>query len=155
MAKLTQSAASFAVLAGVCGSVVFGLAGCRSDPTQPPGLAVSDPLPGGDYPNIALDTSLDRFIAVDAPIVTRGEDAGMTPTRDALLHVTTPVRALTGGRDIRVQWRYSWFDGLGRRVGEPGDWRYTKLSGNQREELEGNAMDSRATNWRLEIRPAE
>jgi hypothetical protein len=57
---------------------------------------------------------------------------------------------------MRVQYRYLFMDAQGRPVerNEVG-WKYQVLPPGVERFLEGNALDTTAVNWRLEIRPAQ
>lgn len=134
------------LLGVLVGAMTLGLGGCRQPTIAPPPSPIADPM---EYPQITLSPDLARWIAVDRPIVTgMGED-------DGPLAVTVPVRTLTSrGESIRVQYRYIFLDDRGRPVHPEGDWKYERMASRVQKFFEGNALDERATDWRLEIRTA-
>lgn len=126
--------------------IAMGVAGCNKPTLAPPPTAMADPM---EYPQIVVSPDLARWIAVDRPIVSgMGED-------DGPLTVSVPTRTLTSrGESIRVQYRFIFLDERGRPVHPEGDWRYERMSSRVQKFFEGNALDERARDWRLEIRTA-
>jgi hypothetical protein len=121
---------------------ILAIAGC--DTVRAPGAAVADPLPAGAYPQIEAADGLQGFIVYGEPKV----------SRDRIMSVTVPIRAATDHEDVRVQYRFQFFDRNGVPIGDEPSWRYTKLASRRQEMLQGNAIDSGAADWRLQIRPA-
>lgn len=125
---------------------VVGLGGCAQRRYEAPATAVQDPAA---YPQIVLSPELTGWVAADRPIVTQG-DNGSGP-----LAVTVPVRTLVKrGETIRMQYRFIFFDSMGRPIAPEGDWHYERMPANTRRYFEANALDDRATDWQLEIRTA-
>ncbi len=118
--------------------------GCRTS-TLPPG-AQRDPLPRENYPRVVVLDDLQRWVVVDAPIVTKSE-------RDPL-RVTVPVRAVTDHEELNVQYRFAFFDADGRPMDPEPSWRYERLPSKAQRMIEANALDQRAVDWRVDIRPA-
>lgn len=131
----------FAVLA-VAGCVC-AMQGC--DTVKAPGAAKPDPLPSAAYPQIVAGEGLQGFIAYDAPKVSATKP----------MEVTVPVRALTETEDVKVQYRFTFFDAAGVPLNENPDWRYIKLPSRNQRFLSGFAREQTAVDWRLEIRPAQ
>lgn len=130
----------FAVMAGGC--VLMG--GCQTS-TLPP-AAQRDPVGSENYPRVVILDGLQRWVVVDAPVVTKSE-------RDPL-RVTVPVRAVTRREELNVQYRFAFFDADGRPIEPSPAWRYERLPSKAQRFLEANALDQRAVDWRVDIRPA-
>ena len=127
--------------AGALGLMVT--AGC--DTVRAPGSAIADPLPAGAYPQIEAAGGLEGFIVYGEPKV----------GRDRIMSVTVPIRAATDHEDVRVQYRFRFFDKAGAPMGDEPSWQYVKLASRRQEFMSGNAMDAGAMDWRLQIRPAK
>ncbi len=56
---------------------------------------------------------------------------------------------------MNAQYRFIFLDANGVSVGEPMDWRFMVLPPRLQVFMEGVATDSRAVDWRLEVRPAK
>ena len=115
--------------------------GCSS--TKPPREAVSEPQIEDAYPQVTIEGKLK--IAKHRPIVVPAE--GRTP-----MHVTVPVRLRSNDR-AEVQYRFAFLDDRGAPTGPPMDWRWKVLPPRTVVYLEGGALDHKAVDWRLEIRP--
>lgn len=124
------------------------LGGCNQTPRyQPPPGSLEDPLPVSQYPNINVHRPLTQFILVADPVMTR--DSMGT------LRIDTPIRANTRpNEDMNIQYKYQFLDELGRVLEPEPAWQYMRLEPTLQYYLSGNAMDSRAADWRLEIKPA-
>lgn len=137
MNRLTVVAAAGALASGL-------LSGCN-DPVKAPYGGKQDPLPAGQYPKITVEGPLQPFLAFEAPKVSR--DSGV-------LKVVTPVRLQSDGQESNVQYRYIFLDAGGLPMRAQPDWRYLRLPSRQQVFLEGNALDTGASDWRLEVRPS-
>lgn len=139
----TLSLAAFATLAGVA-----VLQGCNQTPRyRPPPGSLEEPLPQNQYPNINVHQPLTPFILVSDPIVTR--DAAGT------LRVDVPIRANTRpNEDMNVQYRFQFLDDRGRLMEPEPAWQYIRMEPAIQVFVSANAMDRRASDWRLEIKPA-
>ena len=137
MIAVKASSSAFLLSALIC------MASCN-DQYKAPGGARSDPLSSNSYPQIASMEGLEEFLGWDAPIV----------SHDGVLVITTPVRALTDGKELNVQYRFFFFTQDGRPLDSNPNWRFKRLPSRTQVFLEGNALDSNAEDWRLEIRPA-
>jgi uncharacterized protein YcfL len=133
-----------AVASGVLGAVLVGGAGCSNAPFagQP------DNVPTGQYPRVVVEAPLNQFVGVDYNSVVVDQ-----PTSDRPLAVTVPVRSLAPERRMNVQYQFTWLDRDGRQVGQSG-WRYIVMEPRTQDRFSANAMDTRATDYRLEIRSA-
>lgn len=132
-----------------------GLGACApKDTVKAPAVPARDALEAHTYPQVAMSPELAGWMAVDRPIVTRGEAAGAAVDPDRPLHVVVPVRTLTDRETIRVQYRFQFFDGKGRPLAPQPDWEYRRMASRTQQFFEANAMDARATDWRLELRAA-
>ncbi len=116
---------------------------CRHSRRRP-GEPNPDPVAYANYPQIATLERLHRYIVVSKVI----EDPGPP------LSVTSVVRAKTRTDEWDVQYRYFFLDEAGRPLEADPDWRFMHLPARTQMYMEGNALDSTAVDWRLEIRPA-
>ncbi|MBS0197715.1 MAG: DUF1425 domain-containing protein [Planctomycetes bacterium] len=119
----------------------IGPAGCTTLQPPPP-AGVPDPFP--DSPQIVVLDELDRYVFISNVVMQPG------PPMD----VTVIARANTRDTEPKVQYRFLFLDSHGRRLESQPDWRYLQMPARAAVEFRGNAMDSRAADWRLEIRPA-
>jgi hypothetical protein len=119
-----------------------GLPAC--DTVKAPGSAQPDPLPPVMYPKIEAAEGLSGFLKFDEPKI----------TSESPLGVSVPIRAATDFEDLNVQYRFIFFDVKGVPIDPDRPWKYTKLASRRQEFLMGNALDSNAKDWRLQIRPA-
>jgi len=121
---------------------VLMLSGC--DTVKAPASSRPDPLPAAAYPQIAIDKELEGLIVNGVPKIDRAR----------IMSVVVPIRATTERADLRVQYKFQFFDRNGVPIGDEPDWRYRALPSRTQVFLEGNATDAGAEDWRLEIRPA-
>ena len=125
------------VLAGV---VVSGCSSGGYAPYTPAG----DPLPTAKYPNIVADGELAPYLAVNTPTI----------TKDPILSISVPVRLMSDkGQWSKVQYRYIFLDSNFAPVRAQPDWQPMTMEPRQQVFMTGNALDTNAVNWRLEIRP--
>ena len=132
---------------GLVGSsgVVSGLGGCAQDNVKAPGYVQQDLLPADQYPRIDLDASLQTWlVSATAPRVLPGPP----------LSVTYACRARTDTEELNVQYRYLWFDKNGVPLNGNPTWQYKRMPSRSEVFFTGNATDSTAVDWRLQIRPA-
>ncbi len=125
--------------------MVLGLSGCKQDTVKAPYGGKQDPLPRVNYPQITVEGPLQPFLVFDTPTVSK---------ESGVLKVVTPVRLQSDGQESNVQYRYIFLDAGGMPLRGPADWRYFRFPSRQQVFLEGNALDSSASDWRLEVRPA-
>ena len=123
----------------------LSITGCNQRRTEPLAQPAVDLY---QYPQIALAPELTGWVAVAAPVVSRGTD-GREP-----LHVSVPVRTLAKDQTMRIDYQFTFLDSLGRPVAPQPDWRYKRMPARAQRFFEANALDARATDWRLEIRSA-
>lgn len=132
---------------GVCVSAVLVVGvGCGQRRVDPPAQPATDLF---EYPQVALSPELEGWIAVARPVVSRGED-GRGPMR-----VSVPVRTLTKHQTMRVDYRFTFLDDLGRPIEPQPDWRYVRMPSRTQRFFEASALDGRAVDWRLEIRSSQ
>ncbi len=129
-----------AVFLAACPALV--LTGC--DTVKAPASSRPDPLPAAAYPQIVIDKELEGLIVNGVPKIDRAR----------IMSVVVPIRATTERADLRVQYRFQFFNRDGVPIGETPDWRYTVLPSRNQVFLPGNAIDAGAEDWRMEIRPA-
>lgn len=131
--KLTHVAACLPLLA---------LTACRSDPRPYSGRA--DPVAAPENnPRILLSQpSLMKSLGFDAPIVSRP---------DGLLTVAVPTRSLGEERYI-LDYRFVWYDAEGYEVRPAMSWKEIVLEPKEQRRLQANALDTKAQDWKIEIR---
>ncbi len=123
------------------------LVGCNQAPAyRPPPGSLEEPLPQNQYPNINVHQPLTPWIMVSDPIVTR-DSIGT-------LRVEVPIRAITRSEDMNVQYRFQFLDEMGRLLQPEPAWQYIRMEAQIQVFIQANAMDNRALDWRLEIKPA-
>lgn len=120
------------------------LAAC--DTTKAPGEGRADPILRENYPRIVALQDLDRYLAFSPADV---QDAGGTKP----LSISVPVR-VKSDEDFHVQYRYEFFDKSGRPIRPEMEWRYLKMPARAQVFMEGAALDTHATDWRLVVRPS-
>ncbi|MAE64646.1 MAG: hypothetical protein CMJ18_10305 [Phycisphaeraceae bacterium] len=123
------------------------LAGCApSDPVKAPHAGLVDLLPVSDYPQIAVASSLSEWLVFAPPTV-------LAASEDGPMHVSVPLRSTYDKQGLSIQYRFRFLDAYGRPTGHAG-FRFAHLAPRMQDFVEANAMDGRAEDWRLEIRPA-
>lgn len=122
-----------------------GLGACQ---TNTPFGAQPDNVPHGSYPRIVVEAPLNQFVAVDYNGIVVDQ-----ATTERPLAITVPVRSLSPERRMNVQYQFTWLDRDGRQIGQ-GGWRYIVMEPRSQDRFTGNAMDNRASDYRLEIRSA-
>ncbi len=121
--------------------VAIGLfAGCKWAPKA----GRPDPLPLEDYPQITVLEGLHRAVMISDV----NEDQGPP------LAVRVMVRNRTHDDERTIQYRFIFSDASGKREAAEADWHVKHLPARTLVEISGNALDSRYTQWQLEIRPA-
>lgn len=128
------------------GALALGAAGCHNDPTKAPGSVIADPLPRENYPKLEALEGLAGYIAISGVNVTPATDR--TP-----LEVNAGIRSLAD-QTLAVQYRFFFLDAAGNPINPNPDWRFMQLPSRSLLYMQGNAMDTNATDWRLQIRPA-
>lgn len=137
-----RAAPSFALLA----ATVCGLVACQKDTSYAPGSAVADPILRENYPKVEALDGLAGYIAVSGVNV-------VPATSGTPLSVTCGVRALSDTA-LAVQYRFFFLDATGNPMNVDPDWQYMSLGPRTLLYMQGNALDTRAVDWRLQIRPA-
>ena len=130
----------------IAGLLVAGclLPGC--DTTKAPHAVTPDPLPEVQYPQIATEGDLGKFLSYGRPIV-RNEPG--TP-----MAVTVPIR-LRDNKAVNAQYRFTFLAEDGGPIGDARDWRFMVLPPRLQVFMEGQSDTLGAVDWRLEIRPAK
>lgn len=121
------------------------LTGCQTDTTRAPASPGPDPLVSGAYPQITMAQGLIGLIVQGRPVV-------QPSVPHSPLRVTVPIRSVQDG-PTRVQYQFTWLDHVGRPIGESG-WKYELVPPRMERFFESNALDTRAVDWRLEIKIA-
>lgn len=103
-----------------------------------------DKLSIEDYPQITALQGLDRVLVVSDVM----KDPGPP------LKVTVAFRDDRDDKERRMQYRFFFFDSTGVPENQNPDWRYIEIPRRAAVYVSGNALDSKAVDWRLELRPA-
>ena len=119
----------------------LALSGCVTD-YQPGGATLED---GANYPQVVIIGNLGGGVRKHQPQVTPSEDGSP-------MAVTVPLR-LMADKSREVQYRFMFFDAVGRPLGPEMDWRWQVMPARALIYLQGTALDERAVDWRLEVRP--
>ena len=122
-----------------------GLAAC--DNVKAPGSARLDPLQPEQYPRITVLEGLDKGLRFQEPTVVPAEDKRP-------MSVSVPVRSVVDKYGLNLQYRFQWFDQNNRLLNPGEGWAYKPLIPRAQDFLAGNALDTRAVDWRLQVRPA-
>jgi uncharacterized protein YcfL len=129
-------------------SVATSLLFCSAcDKVKAPPMAMQDPLPSPEYPQVVLEVGIEKALVVDY-----GQIAESAATASSPLTVATPVRSKTD-LEMRIQYEYVWYDDRKVEIGRSGP-RFQILEPRRQVQLQANALTARATGWRLEIRAA-
>lgn len=126
-------------------ALVFVAVSCGGDRVKGPPGALRDPLRANAYPRIAVLEGLQRWLYFSDPIVTPS-------TADKPMRVTVPMR-LVYDAPREIQFRFEYF-GADSRPLRSGGWRFRHLEPRTQIYLDGNALETQAADWRLEVRPA-
>lgn len=144
--KVLNTATRAAVISLTLGGTIgagLSLTGC-ADTIRAPGSATPDPLPNVAYPKIEAAEGLGEYLSYG--------DVKITSQKP--LTVQVPIRPRTETEDLRVQYRFIFMDQFGVALNPDAAWTWRKLASRRQDFLSGNAMTSKATDWRLEIRPS-
>ncbi len=133
---------------GVLGMVAMVISGC--DTVRAPYAARNDTVAQANYPKVVVEAGLSPYLAINQPVV--NSDSGV-------MKVSVPARLLSNpGEFSRIQYKFTFFNGPTEAGGTPlrtqTEWRYMVMEPRNQVYLEGNALDSTAKDWRLEIRSA-
>lgn len=120
--------------------------GC-SDPIKAPPAGQRDLLPADQYPHIVAIEGLARELRFGQPIVD-------PPTEQRPLRVIVHTRSTTARTGINIQYRFEWVDEAGRPVEPDTGWQFVHLEPRVLTPLPGSALNRKAVDWRLVVRPA-
>jgi uncharacterized protein YcfL len=116
-------------------------AGCTS---TDPYTAKTDPVPHYAYPQVETIGDANKHVLVSQPVVTGG---GHVP-----LSVSVPIRSNLSGRDLNVQYQFTFFDAVGNVVEPQMTWMPQRLLPRSQVMVRAAAIDTNAVDWRLSIR---
>lgn len=130
-------------LVAVAAAGVATLTACN-DPIKAPYAGQPDYVGRANHPKVVVPGELNKFIAVDAPIVEQSD----------VLKVTVPIRLLSNaGQETNIQYRFLFFTASGAPArGGDMNWRFLHLYPRNSVNLVANSLDADATDWRCEIR---
>lgn len=125
--------------------MIVGVAGCN-DPVKAPFTPGADQLPRNQYPKVTVEPALSRWLVISEPIVAPAPNGGP-------ITVNVPLRltSTTPDQFARIQYRYIFLDASGVPLRTQSDWKYMRLEPRNQVFLQGNAIDTTAADWRLEI----
>ncbi|MCX5658446.1 MAG: hypothetical protein NTW19_01835 [Planctomycetota bacterium] len=129
--------------------LAFGLfailaVGCQSSPYPDAGRA--DMMPPGTYPRNVMMDGVGEGVVLGEATVTAG-------TADKPIKIQQPVRNILD-YPINIQYHFEFFDASRRLVGPDAGWVFKALPPKAEVFLEGSALQTTATDWRLQIRSA-
>lgn len=134
------------VLSMMAAAAAMTMSACDSGPRAPAG-ARPDPVTAGAYPNITVDGSLAKFIAVDYDSIVY-----QATTAERPMFVQVPARS-QADNEYSIQYNFEFYSADKVKVGETG-YKTITIPSRRQVQLTGNAITSRATLWRLDIRSA-
>jgi uncharacterized protein YcfL len=129
-------------LAAIMSMGTVAMHGCSTAPATPR----QDPISAKQYPKVVVEGQLAQWLVVDYNEVLVDHATAEKPLR-----VTVPVRSLSTATEMTIQYKYRWLDADGRPVGE-AEWRTVKISPTWQDRFTANALTTKASDWRLEIR---
>jgi len=122
---------------------VAALPGCRH---ENPTAAPAEPVTRANYPHSITIRGLEQVVVAGEPLV---EPA----TEQRPMRVTVPVRN-TYDKTVYTQFLFEFFDAKGQPLRQAASWQYMGIQPNMQVFMQGFALDTAATDWRLTIRPA-
>ena len=133
-----------AVVFGLSMLCVISVTGC-SPPDTRPGAGKGDayPAPMNDPQISVLDPQLREWLVFQTATITRDDKKPLS--------IQVPVRNLTE-RQYLVEYRYLFFDDNQRQIEPVMGWKFASLDPKQVVRLEGSALSTEATDYRLEVR---
>ena len=129
---------------------VIGLAAaaCLAGCSTAPHVIKTDELPLESYPQMVVAEGLHRGIVATRPIVTASTD-------EKPMRVTVPTRSIHDSKPLHVQYKFEFFDKDMRPLRSNLGWKFITLAPRIQVFLEGNALETSAADWRLQVRPAK
>lgn len=118
-------------------------AGCRTNTAPSPGMGDPYPAPMNDPQITILAPELRPWLGFHPAII---DDDGRRP-----MQVQIPVRNMTD-RDYLIDYRVLFYDDSGMQLDPVMGWKMEALRPKQTVRLIGQALDTRARNYRLEIK---
>jgi uncharacterized protein YcfL len=136
--------AKLAAATVLTGSLLW-LSACKApDPVKAPYTPGQDLVGRTNYPKVTTTGDLAPWLVVAEPTV----------THEGVLKVVVPVRLTSDTYQwSKVQYRFLFLDAKGTPVRAQPDWMPVTMEPRQQVFMQGNSLDSDATDWRLEIRP--
>lgn len=134
---------SMIIVIGALTAAAMSLPACRVDRDTSPYAGQPDP----DRPNVnprIITSTPDLMVAL-------GFDEPITLRENAILNVAVPTRSL-GDERYLIDYRFVFYDEHGREVEPVMGWRFIALEPREQRRLSASALDSRAQDWRLQIK---
>jgi uncharacterized protein YcfL len=128
----------------VAGLLLPAIGGCHSTDTVPsPGVGDPYPPPGNDPQISVVSPELRPWLGFQPAVIVKDEHHPMA--------VEIPVRNSTYNKYL-VEYRYLFYDNAGLEIEPQMGWTMADLEPKQIVRLKGKALDTRAENYRLEVR---
>ena len=122
------------------------VAGCDRK-VMAPGAGTADPITQENYPRVVALEGLAEYLSFGPAVV----------TGDAThpLSVQVPVR-VRSDKEVSIQYQYQFLDEQGRLIDAKSQdqWTFHHLPARAQFFLAGSAVDTKAKDWRLLVRPA-
>lgn len=121
----------------------LALTGCAKKDVSPY-VGQQDPVasPNNNPRIVTSSGDLMQSLGFDQPIVLR---------RDDLLTVSVPTRNLSSERYL-LDYRFVWYDKDGMELRPAMGWREVVIEPRDQKRIAANAIDSRATDWKIQLR---
>ncbi len=131
------------IAASLLASAALTLPGCKVQRDTSPYAGQPDPNRPNVNPRIITSTP-DLMVALgfDEPIVVREND---------ILRASVPTRSL-GDERYLLDYRFVFYDERGLEIEPVMGWRFIALEPREQRRIEARALDSRAQDWRLQIK---
>ena len=127
-------------------ATVLFVSGCNNQPRGPFFAGRQDRIPDQAYPKLAVIGGLHRTVVFGSPIIT---DAPGQP-----MSVVVPISNRSAKRDLHVEYKFEFFDEVGRPVEPEMSWKVKNLPHQAQVRITGTAIDNVARDWRFVVRPA-
>ncbi len=112
--------------------------------THAPPAGKTDRVLPTEYPRVAVLDGLENTVFVSDVVIDQGPP----------LEATVAVRSDRSRKDLNIQYRFIFIDGVGKWLETDPDWHYKTMPARTRVQLKANALDATASDFRLEIRKA-
>lgn len=131
------------IAASLLASAAFTMPACTVQRDTSPYAGQPDPDRPDVNPRIIASTpDLMLALGFDEPIVVREND---------ILRASVPTRSL-GDERYLLDYRFVFYDERGMEIEPVMGWRFIALEAREQRRIEARALDSRAQDWRMQIK---